>query len=92
MLGLRNHLLSTLHIRWSCVIWNYNWSSQRRDSGVRAVTATTLAGMWGGFGLGAYFTRNMAPAERFRADPPPVAIAPITFDEGGAGLSLTGRF
>ena len=62
------------------------------DGQERIAAGTVLAGLWGGFGLGALFTRNMEPAERYSLEHQRVSIAPISFDEGGAGLSLGGSF
>ncbi len=38
------------------------------DSDASIAAATLLGGMWGGFALGAHFTRDMAPDVRFRGD------------------------
>jgi hypothetical protein len=59
----------------------------------RAYAAATLAGMWGGFALGARLTRDMQPDERFapgRATPA-AQVVPAAI-EGGAGMAIAGTF
>ncbi len=62
------------------------------DGQERIAAGTVLAGLWGGFGLGALFTRNMEPSERYTLERQRVSLAPISFEDGGAGLSLVGSF
>jgi hypothetical protein len=60
---------------------------------IRAYAAATLAGMWGGFGLGVRLTRDMQPDERFAAGSaaPAAQVVPAAI-EGGAGVAIAGTF
>ncbi|WP_428262325.1 hypothetical protein [Haliangium sp.] len=62
------------------------------DSVARAWGASTMAGMWGGFALTAYLTRNMAPDRRFLDDSETSALVTPLMVPGGVGLGLSGRF
>ena len=62
------------------------------DSDGRAYAAATLAGMWGGFGLGVHLTRDMQPDPRFAREQAPTAHVIPTAVEGGMALSLAGTF
>ena len=62
------------------------------DNALRIASATILTGLWTGFGLGAHFTRNMDPAERFLPEyAASLSLAPLAVD-GGGGLALGGEF
>jgi hypothetical protein len=58
----------------------------------RAVAGITLTGLWGGFALGTYLTRDMAPHARFRqrADAPPM-VAPTVIRDA-PGIAVVGAF
>lgn len=73
------------------------------DTTARVSAAITLAGMWGGFALGAHLTRDMAPDYRFRTQTPTQPTATIsptilhdnTSAHSGAnmpGVALVGQF
>jgi hypothetical protein len=64
------------------------------DAILRGWSATTLAGMWGGFGLSWYLTRGMKPDARFAPPGPgPIGVqllpAPLP---GGGGIAVAGSF
>jgi len=57
--------------------------------------AIVLGGVWGGFALATYLTRDMKPHARYRAQKlakPPVAITPFVTEHGGRGISLAGSW
>lgn len=61
------------------------------DNSLRAAAGITLAGLWGGFALGAHLTRDMAPDYRFRRQGPTAMIAPTSI-RNAPGLAVTGSF
>jgi len=61
------------------------------DDGLRAGAGLVLAGMWGGFGLAAHLTRDMAPDPRYRTAGPTVTVMP-TLGEQSRGLAIGGTF
>jgi hypothetical protein len=61
------------------------------DNTLRAAAGITLAGLWGGFALGAHLTREMAPDYRFRRQQPTAMLAPTTIRDA-PGLVLSGTF
>ncbi|RMH42576.1 MAG: hypothetical protein D6689_07755 [Deltaproteobacteria bacterium] len=62
------------------------------DAESRILAATTLGGLWAGFGLGAYLTRDMQPDPRFGAAAgQQVAVYPSAID-GKLGLAVAGTF
>jgi hypothetical protein len=61
------------------------------NDGGRAIAATTLAGVWGGFGLTMHLTRDMRPDRRYATPGTSLSFAPMPV-RGGAGLSLAGAF
>jgi hypothetical protein len=58
----------------------------------RLAAGITLAGLWGGFALGAHLTSDMAPDYRFRRHTGTNAMLAPTPMKNGAGLSLVGTF
>jgi hypothetical protein len=61
----------------------------------QVAAAIVLGGVWGGFALSTYLTRDMKPHARYRtakAAKPPVAITPFVTEHGGRGISLAGSF
>jgi len=61
------------------------------DSDARLVAATTLAGVWGGFALTTYLTRDMNPDRRYIHYGPTVSFAPMPV-RAGAGAAVVGAF
>ncbi len=61
------------------------------DSTARTLSATTLAGMWGGFGAAVGFTGNMRVDRSFRTGAPTATLAPMPV-RGGGGVTLVGSF
>jgi len=64
--------------------------SNDSDNTARLAAGITLAGLWGGFALGAHLTRNMVPDYRFRRGSTAM-IAPTSI-RNAPGLALTGTF
>lgn len=62
------------------------------DNTARAAAGITLGGLWGGFLLGAYLTRDMAPDRRFAPHPGPTAQLAPTLVRDAPGLSVIGAF
>jgi hypothetical protein len=61
------------------------------DSTGRAWAASTLAGMWGGFGLSVYLTRDMKPDARFRTASPAPVVMPTRIRDA-PGFAVSGSF
>lgn len=63
------------------------------DTEGRFFAASTLGGMWGGFGLGVHLTRNMKPDPRFAHEDgaPTTAVVPTIIDQA-PGLAVMGSF
>lgn len=61
------------------------------DNTLRGAAAITLAGLWGGFALGAHLTRDMAPDYRFRRQGPTAMVVPTSI-RNAPGLAFTGSF
>ena len=61
------------------------------DTTARLWATSTLAGMWGGFALSAYLSRDMRPDRRYREPDRSLTLAPTPL-RGGLGLSVGGRF
>jgi hypothetical protein len=65
------------------------------DNTARAWSVATLAGMWTGFGLGAYFTRKMEPDARFQASAAPAGrdlLVTPTRIRDAPGFAVAGQF
>ncbi len=71
-------------------------SDRNTEDGEKVAAGMVLGGVWGGFGLATYLTRDMAPDPRYRkrpgAAPVPVTLAPMITGDGGRGISLAGAF
>jgi hypothetical protein len=66
-------------------------NSNNSDAG-RGAAAITLAGLWGGFALGTYLTRDMAPDFRFRTRPAAtMTLSPMRIHDA-TGLGVVGTF
>ena len=63
-----------------------NSNSARLSAGI------TLAGLWGGFGLGMHLSRNMAPDHRFRARSSTSALLAPTIIHDAPGVAVLGSF
>ena len=61
------------------------------DNSARLAAGITLAGLWGGFALGAHLTRDMKPDYRFRKQGTSAMLAPTSI-RNAPGLALTGMF
>lgn len=61
------------------------------DRSSRIWAASTLVGMWGGFGVAARLTKDM-PADRRFARKRGTTISPLPVQGGGMGVSLSGSF
>jgi hypothetical protein len=61
------------------------------DTAARTLSATSLAGIWGGFALAATLTRDMRVDRSFRNDATTTMLAPMAV-RGGGGVSLVGQF
>jgi hypothetical protein len=61
------------------------------DNTVRAAAGITLAGLWGGFALGAHLTRDMAPDYRFRRAQATTMVSPTSI-RNAPGLALAGTY
>ncbi len=66
------------------------FANDGNDDSMRIAAGITLAGLWGGFALGAHLTRDMTPDYRFRAKSAAM-LAPTTI-RNAPGLALTGTF
>lgn len=63
------------------------------DDTARAWSASTLAGMWGGFALSTYLTRDMKPDPRFRnTAPAPAPMVMPTRIRDAPGIAFGGSF
>ncbi|HWO23623.1 MAG TPA: hypothetical protein VNO30_33005 [Kofleriaceae bacterium] len=62
------------------------------DNIARLAAGITLTGLWGGFALGTYLTRDMPPHARFRqrADSPPMVTPTVIRD--APGVAVVGAF
>jgi len=58
---------------------------------VRLISATSLAGMWGGFGIAVRATANMRPDRQYAVTAPNVSLAPMSV-RGGGGAMVVGSF
>jgi hypothetical protein len=58
----------------------------------RIWSGSALAGLWAGFGLGAYFTRRMEPDPRYLERAAASTLVMPTAVPGGLGLALSGSF
>jgi len=63
------------------------------DTDARTMAGTTLAGLWSGFGLAAYLTREMPPDPRYRTasatDTPPMVVPTMIGKSPGVGVAGT---
>jgi hypothetical protein len=62
----------------------------------RLVSGSTLIGLWGGFALSAYLTRNMEPDRRYGGKDESAStrwqLAPVQLGRGATGLGVAGVF
>jgi hypothetical protein len=65
--------------------------SDNGNDTARLISATSLAGMWGGFGIAVRATSNMRPDRQYAPAGPNVNVAPMGV-RGGGGAMLTGTF
>jgi hypothetical protein len=65
--------------------------SNNGNDTVRLISATSLAGMWGGFAIAVRATSTMRPDRQYAPAGPDVSIAPMGV-RGGGGAMLVGSF
>ena len=80
-------------VGWSGVALMTGTDDVDDDTG-RLWGVTTLAGLWGGVGLAAHLTRDMAPDHRFHTNDRPASSTMLTpaAIPGGMGMALSGSF
>jgi hypothetical protein len=62
------------------------------DNTARLAAGITLGGLWGGFALGAYLTREMAPDYRFRQRAGATPLVAPTMIRDAPGVAVAGMF